>query len=72
MKEAARYSSIGTKRLKALAVDKKILGVQDPDSGRNEWIFDRHSIDDYRTRQMTHLCGHLKKASEILQSVGSL
>ena len=52
-KEAARYSSIGAKRLKTLAQDDSspVVGFPDPDSGRGDWIFDRVSLDDYRLAQ---------------------
>lgn len=52
LKDAARYSSIGEKRLKQLAIDQKIDGYQDPDDKRNGWIFDRLSIDQYRRRPL--------------------
>lgn len=51
LKAAAEWSSLGQKRLIALAEEGTIRGFQDPDSGRNEWIFDRLSIDEYRMNQ---------------------
>ena len=51
LKEAAHYSSIGQKRLIALAESAAIVGFKDPDSGRGDWIFDRESIDEYRLNQ---------------------
>ena len=50
---ASKYSSIGKDRLKYLAIDKKIVGYKDKDSGRGDWIFDKESIDKYRLE----LCG---------------
>ena len=52
IKEAARYSAIGVKRLKELANDGLIAGGPDPDSGRGDWIFDRLSLDRYRQGQL--------------------
>lgn len=51
---AAKYSSIGQKRLKELARKPGgiIVGYPDPDSKRGDWIFDRESIDKYRIRQV--------------------
>ncbi len=56
IKDAARYSSIGEKRLKSLAraKDNPIVGFPDPTSrrgGKPEWIFDRESLDQYRKMQ---------------------
>ena len=48
LKQAAAYSSIGEKRLKALADDGEIAGYPDPNSKRGDWIFDKISIDKYR------------------------
>ncbi len=45
---AAKYSSINAKRLKLLAESGHIVGYQDPDTTRGDWIFDRESIDQYR------------------------
>ena len=55
LKPAARYSSIGTQKLKRLAENGMITGFPDPDSGRGDWIFDRHSIDSYRAEQSRQL-----------------
>jgi hypothetical protein len=64
LKEAAFYSKIGRDRLKKLAVEGKVKGFQDPDSGRGDWIFDRESIDDYIENQG----GILRiKAAEIIK-----
>lgn len=52
LKPAAKYSSIGENRLIDLAKEGVIKGVQDPDSKRRDWIFDRLTIDDYREGQM--------------------
>jgi hypothetical protein len=55
LKPAARYSAIGTQKLKRLADDGVITGFPDPDSGRGDWIFDRRSIDSYRAEQSKQL-----------------
>jgi hypothetical protein len=54
LKEASKYSSIGMKRLKKLALEKRIKGSPDPDNGRGDWIFDRLSIDGYRESQLVN------------------
>jgi hypothetical protein len=46
--EAARYASIGQKRLIRLAEAGAVVGYQDPADGRAPWIFDRLSLDRYR------------------------
>lgn len=51
LKEAAVYSAIGKQRLIAMAKEKKIKGFQDMDSKRQDWIFDRLSLDAYREGQ---------------------
>jgi len=51
LKEAASYSAIGKQRLIAMAKDRKIKGFQDVDSRRQDWIFDRLSLDAYREGQ---------------------
>ena len=48
---AAKYSSLGQHRLKELAKRGIIIGFPDPDNKRNDWIFDKESIDKYRLRQ---------------------
>jgi len=55
IREAVRYSAIGKDRLKQLATNGIIVGFNDPDSGRRDWIFDRHSLDQYRINQASHL-----------------
>lgn len=55
LKTAAFYSSIGKERLKALADAGEIIGFQDPDSRRGDWIFDRDSLDLYRETQGGHI-----------------
>jgi hypothetical protein len=64
LKTAAWYSSIGQKRLKELAGSGVVYGYQDPDDGRNGWIFDRESIDRYR---MSHTNKAKTIALEILK-----
>ena len=53
LKAARDYSGIGMKRLKELALDPDcpIVGFQDPDNARGDWIFDRLTIDQYREAQ---------------------
>ncbi len=51
LKEAAKYSSIGQKRLILLAEDGSIRGFQDSDTKNRKWIFDRESLDSYRLSQ---------------------
>jgi hypothetical protein len=53
LKEACRYSHIGKERIKRLAAQGIIRGCPDPDNKRGDWIFDRCSIDSYRTAQMS-------------------
>ncbi len=53
LREACEYSKIGKDRLKRLAIGAVIKGCPDPDNKRGDWIFDRHSLDDYREGQMT-------------------
>lgn len=55
LKAACRYSAIGKDRLKQLALAGEIAGFSDPDSGRGDWIFDRHSLDKYRENQAGYL-----------------
>lgn len=55
LKEAALYSAIGRHRLKQLADDGVIVGFQDPDSKRGDWIFDRYSLDQYRENQAAQI-----------------
>lgn len=51
IRQAAAYSNIGQKRLKALADAGEIGGYQE-DTGRADWIFDKESIDRYRSRPL--------------------
>lgn len=53
LKAATGYSAIGKARLKELAEDPVccIIGYPDPDVATHEWIFDRLSLDEYRTEQ---------------------
>lgn len=67
LKQAALYSGIGQKRLKTLAELGDIIGYQDPDSGRNDWIFDKESIDDYRMRPVEETNSRFQK---ILDGIG--
>ncbi len=51
LRDAALYSALGEKRLVALAEAGTLMGFQDPDSGRGDWVFDRCSLDAYREGQ---------------------
>ncbi len=55
LKQAATWASVGKNRLKQLAMDGHIIGFQDPDSKRGDWIFDRYSLDEYRNDQAGYL-----------------
>lgn len=66
LKDAAGYASIGKKRLIELAQAGKVVGFQDPDSKRHDWIFDLRSIDAYREGQYDQPSAR-KKALDILQ-----
>jgi hypothetical protein len=68
LKEAALYAHIGKLRLVQLAIDGRIKGFQDPDSKRNDWIFDRISLDTYRDGQY-QAPAIREKALAILRSV---
>lgn len=52
LKAAALYSGIGQKELIKLARTRKIDGFQDFENGNKPWLFDRLSIDAYRTSQI--------------------
>jgi len=68
LKEAAFYAHIGKSRLVQLAIEGRIRGFQDPDSKRNDWIFDRISLDAYRVGQY-QTPAIREKALAILRSV---
>jgi len=51
LRQAAVYANIGQKRLKALADAGEIAGYQE-DTGRGDWIFDKESIDRFRSRPL--------------------
>ena len=51
LKQAVVYSNIGQKRLKLLADAGEVAGYQE-DTGRGDWIFDKESIDKYRSRPL--------------------
>jgi hypothetical protein len=67
LKEATRYGNIGKSRLINLAISGVIRGVQDQDSKRKDWIFDRLSIDAYWEAQMSGLSAK-EKALEIMRT----
>lgn len=68
LKEATYYSCMGKSRLIDLALSGVIRGAKDPDNKRNDWIFDRLSIDSYREAQMPAVFNAKEKALEILRS----
>ena len=67
LKEATQYGNIGKSRLIQLAQSGVIKGVQDKDSARKDWIFDRLSIDAYWEAQMSSLSAK-EKALEIIRT----
>lgn len=54
LSQAVKYSNIGKDRLISLAKMKMIVGYQDPDLKSKPWIFDRESLDQYRTDQFAN------------------
>jgi hypothetical protein len=66
---AAKYASINKTRLKNLAIEEKILGYQDPDSTRGDWIFDKESLDDYRLEPIIDSLGLSAKADAIWEKL---
>ena len=68
-REAARYSSVGQKRLIQLAKDGVIAGIPDPDHGNHHWIFDRYSLDGYREAQAADSGSLRLKAIDIVRNV---
>ena len=66
LKQAAAYANIGQKRLKSLADAGEIAGYQE-DTGRGDWIFDKESIDRYRSRPLHETSVRFHK---ILDQVG--
>jgi len=69
IKEASIYSSIGVKRLKELALKKKIRAFKDQDIKTNAWVFDRLSIDEYRLAQINIDAKNTQIAKDILNSL---
>ena len=53
LKQAVAYSNIRRDRLVTLAKRGQINGFQDMDLKSKPWIFDRESIDQYRSGQST-------------------
>lgn len=53
--DAVHAYHIGEHRLKLLAKTGIIKGFKDPDSKRNDWIFQRESLDNYRLRQANQI-----------------
>ena len=66
LKSACEYSAIGKDRLIKLAKDGVVVGYQDPDNARGDWIFDRLSLDGYRVAQMDNT---RRKGIAILRSL---
>jgi (p)ppGpp synthase/HD superfamily hydrolase len=54
LKQAVLYSNIGKDRLITLAKLGHIKGGQDTDLKSKPWIFDRKSIDEYRSKQVSN------------------
>jgi len=48
IQSATKYAAINKDKLKQLAQEGDVLGYKDPTSNRGDWIFDRHSLDQYR------------------------
>lgn len=69
LKQAAIYSSIGQNKLIKLSQIGKLLGFQDTDSKRKDWIFDKRSIDKYRLNQSKTDNNNRKIALEIVNSL---
>jgi len=67
IKPAARYASIGQKKLKILARKGLIAGYPDPDSGRGDWIFDKKSLDEYRQKPLMHIKTEAKKILDLIE-----
>lgn len=63
---ASQYSGYSRAQLLKLAKKKLVIGYQDPDSKRGDWIFDKQSIDEYR---ISHVVGERHKALSILNSL---
>jgi len=67
LREAASEYHIGEHRLIHLAkTEKKIKGFQDPDSKRNDWLFERKSLDRYRDDQAPAVITPREKALAII------
>lgn len=63
---AVKYSGYGRTKLIELAGRKNIIGYQDPDSERGDWIFDKESIDNYR---LSHFYAKRNKVFSILSTL---
>ena len=63
---AVKYSGYGRPKLIELAEQDKIIGYQDPDSLRGDWIFDKESIDEYR---LSHVFNSRQKILSIMKSL---
>ena len=50
LSSAAKYAGMNPKRLKFLAQNGDIIGYRDADTIRQDWIFDKKSIDQYRLK----------------------
>jgi hypothetical protein len=51
LKPACKHISIGKDRLIRLVKDRIIKGYQDPESGNNDWLINRVSLEEYRESQ---------------------
>jgi hypothetical protein len=66
LREAAAEYHIGEHRLIKLAKDKAIKGFQDKETKRNDWIFERKSLDKYRDDRAPVIVTNREKAIAIL------
>lgn len=62
---AVKYSGFGKTKIKKLAMEGKIKGYPDPDSGRGDWFFDKDSIDEHH---LSHFHAMDQQVLDILES----
>ena len=65
LKPACKHISIGKDRLVKLVKDGIIKGYQDPESGNNDWLINRESLEGYRESQ--YLTSKHKIESKVLE-----
>ena len=63
---AAKYAGMNPKRLKQLAEQGDIIGYRDQDTLRQDWIFDKNSIDQYRLKPVSEL---ILKNNKVLDGI---